>query len=111
MSQNINQREMDAFLAWEIRNRENGITTWTVVEGSIEVKAQSMFASTAFWVGYGEMADVFHSVRADGDILNFVGCEDVEDGGGPQSMTRQEIIKQLVVFGDPEVQVCYPVTS
>ena len=132
MSQNINQREMDAFLAWETRNRENGITTWTVVEGTPEEKTEAIFNSTAFSIHYMEVNPaVYHSVKVEGDSLSFVDPKDTvvdEDTGDEEpsgdrfTMTRKEVLEELTSIdpntglveldsGEPEVQVCYSVTS
>jgi len=113
---NINEEHLNAFLAWQNQQVENGITTWTVVEGTPEEKAQAMFNSTAFWINIGDNPTEWHSVQVDGDSFSYVDPEDtVEDeetelevpSGDRVTMTRQECIDDLVEHDNPEVQVCY----
>ena len=112
----IDKDHMAAFLAWQDQNVENGITTWSVVEGSPEEKVQAIFDSTAFWINIGDNPTEWHSVQVDGEWLSYVDPEDtVEDeetelevpSGDRVTMTRQDCIDDLVEKDNPEVQVCY----
>ena len=116
MSQDISPEQLKMFEAWTEANKENGITTWTAVEGTPEEKVEAMFKSTAFWVDYGYNAPVWHSVKVKGDSFSYVDPEDtVEDeetelevpSGDRITMSRQESVDQLIEFKNPEVQVSY----
>ena len=110
----ISQREREHFLKWREEQRKNGITTWTVVEGTPEEKVQAMFGSTAFWIDYGNYTTTCHSFKVQGDTISYIdpeSSEDEDESDERDSMSREEAVRELVRLDNPEVQVCYPVTS
>ena len=128
----INPEEYAAFMNWKQKEKEIGITTWTVVEGTPEEKTEAIFNSTAFSIHYMEVNPaVYHSVKVEGDSLSYVDPKDTvvdEDTGDEElsgdrfTMTRKEVLEELTSIdpntglveldsGEPEVQVCYSVTS